>query len=278
MSGIPFPNIDPIAFQIGPLAIRWYALAYIVGILLGWWYCMRLAKRSDMRPNAKDFDDFVVWAVLGIILGGRFGYVVFYNAAYYAQNPIDALKVWEGGMSFHGGLIGVIVAIFVFSWRRGFAALALADLVAAATPIGLFFGRIANFVNGELYGRTTDASWGIVFPHGGDLPRHPSQLYEAFLEGLVLFVLLAVLAHRRGVREHVGLLTGAFLVGYGIARTFVELFREPDPQLGFIFGPITMGQILSAPMILLGLYLMLRAWFQARRVHTEKKTATAAER
>ena len=265
MSGIPFPNLDPVAFQIGPLAIRWYALAYVVGILLGWRYCVRLAKRDNVRPNAQDLDDFTFWAVIGIILGGRVGYVSFYNASYYLQNPLDALKLWQGGMSFHGGLIGVIVAVALFSWRRGFSPLALGDLVAAAAPIGLFFGRIANFINGELFGRVTDIPWGIVFPHGGGLPRHPSQLYEAFLEGLTLFVLLAVLTHRPGVRAHVGLLGGVFLVGYGISRTFVELFREPDPQLGFIFGPITMGQILSAPMILLGLYLIFRARRQWKR-------------
>lgn len=259
MAGIPFPNIDPVAIEIGPLVIRWYALAYIVGILLGWRYCLRLARRDSLRPNAQDFDDFVVWAVLGIILGGRVGYVLFYNAAYYLQNPLDALRVWEGGMSFHGGLIGVIVAITVFSWRRGFSPLALGDLVAAAAPIGLLFGRVANFVNGELFGRVADVPWGVVFPRGGELPRHPSQLYEAFLEGLVLFAVLAILAHLPGMRARVGFLTGVFLVGYGFARTFVELFREPDAQLGFIFGPITMGQILSAPMVLLGLYLIIRA-------------------
>lgn len=265
MSGIPFPNIDPVALQIGPLAIRWYGLAYMVGILLGWRYCVRLANRDGVRPDAKDVDDFVVWAVLGIVLGGRIGYLLFYNAASYLQSPLDALKVWHGGMSFHGGLSGVIIAIVIFSWRRGFSPLALGDLVAAAAPIGLFLGRVANFINGELFGRTTDRPWGVVFPHAGDLPRHPSQLYEAFLEGVVLFVLLAVLAHRPDVRRHTGLLTGVFLLGYGASRTFVELFREPDSQLGFILGPITMGQILSAPMVLLGLYLIVRAWRQRGR-------------
>ena len=266
MSGIPFPNIDPIAIEIGPLAIRWYSLAYIAGILLGWRYCLRLARRDDIRPHAQDFDDFVVWAVLGIILGGRIGFVLFYNVAYYLENPLDALRVWEGGMSFHGGLIGVIAAIATFSWRRGFAPLAMGDLVAAAAPIGLFFGRIANFINGELFGRVAEVPWGVVFPRGGELPRHPSQLYEALLEGLVLFAVLAILAHRPGVRARVGLLTGVFLIGYGFSRTFVELFREPDAHLGFIFGPITMGQILSVPMVLLGLYLVVRARRQTPEV------------
>ena len=273
MSGIPFPNIDPIAIEIGPLAIRWYALAYIAGILLGWRYCLRLARRDTIRPNVQDFDDFMVWAVLGIILGGRIGYVVFYNAAYYLENPLDALMVWHGGMSFHGGLLGVLVAIAVFSWRRGFSPLAMGDLVAAAAPIGLFFGRVANFVNGELFGRVADVPWAVIFPHGGDLPRHPSQLYEAFLEGLVLFAVLAILAHRPGMRARVGFLTGVFLVGYGFARTFVELFREPDAQLGFILGPITMGQILSVPMVLLGLYLMVRARRPADKATTRAHIA-----
>ena len=273
MSGIPFPNIDPIAIEIGPLAIRWYALAYIAGILLGWRYCLRLARRDTIRPNVQDFDDFMVWAVLGIILGGRIGYVVFYNAAYYLENPLDALMVWHGGMSFHGGLLGVLVAIAVFSWRRGFSPLAMGDLVAAAAPIGLFFGRVANFVNGELFGRVADVPWAVIFPHGGDPPRHPSQLYEAFLEGLVLFAVLAILAHRPGMRARVGFLTGVFLVGYGFARTFVELFREPDAQLGFILGPITMGQILSVPMVLLGLYLMVRARRPADKATTRAHIA-----
>ena len=183
MTGIPFPNIDPIAIEIGPLAIRWYALAYIMGILLGWRYCLHLARQGAMHPNAQDIDDFVVWSVVGIILGGRIGYVVFYNAANYLQNPLDILKVWEGGMSFHGGFIGVVVTILVFSWRRGFSPLALSDIVASAAPIGLFFGRIANFTNGELFGRVTDVPWSVIFPRGGELPRHPSQLYEALIEG-----------------------------------------------------------------------------------------------
>ncbi len=259
MSGLPFPNIDPIAFEIGPLVIRWYALAYIAGILLGWRYCMYLARQSDDRPTAADIDDFMIWAVIGIVLGGRLGYVLFYKPGYFLQNPMDALKVWEGGMSFHGGLIGVLIVIAIFSYRRGISVLALSDLIAVVAPIGLFFGRIANFVNGELFGRVTDVPWAVVFPHGGDLPRHPSQLYEAILEGLSLFVLLAVVAHRPWIRARVGFLSGLFLVGYGLSRAFVELFREPDAHIGFILGPITMGQVLSAPMVALGLYLMFRA-------------------
>jgi len=266
MSAITFPNIDPVAIAIGPFAIRWYALAYIVGIILGWRYCVHLARRSGFPPNARDFDDFMILAVLGIILGGRLGYVLFYKPAYYFQNPAEILYVWQGGMSFHGGLLGLVVAIVVFSRRRGFRTLALGDLVAAAAPLGLFFGRIANFINGELFGRTTDVPWAVVFPHGGDLPRHPSQLYEAFLEGVVLFAVLAVLAHRPGGTRRVGLLTGVFFLGYGASRTFVELFREPDAHLGFILGPLTMGQILSVPMVLIGIYLIVRAHLNAAPV------------
>jgi phosphatidylglycerol:prolipoprotein diacylglycerol transferase len=260
MSSITFPNIDPVAIAIGPFAIRWYAIAYIVGIVLGWRYCVHLAKRNDFPPNARDFDDFMTWAVLGIILGGRLGYVLFYKAAYYFQNPVEILYVWQGGMSFHGGLLGLVGVVLVFSRRRGFPTLALGDLVAAAAPIGLFFGRIANFINGELFGRVTEAPWAVVFPHGGDLPRHPSQLYEAFLEGIVLFAVLAVLAHRPGMMRRAGLLTGVFFLGYGASRIVVELFREPDTHLGLIVGPLTMGQILSMPMILIGIYLIVRAY------------------
>ncbi len=228
--------------------------------MLGWRYCVHLAKRNDFPPNARDFDDFMSWAVLGIILGGRLGYVLFYKPAYYLQNPVEIVYVWQGGMSFHGGLLGLVVAVLVFSHRRGFPMLALGDLVAAAAPIGLFFGRIANFINGELFGRVTDVPWAVAFPHGGALPRHPSQLYEAFLEGIALFAVLAVLAHLPGMTRRTGLLTGVFFLGYGVSRTVVELFREPDAHLGFIVGTLTMGQILSMPMILIGIYLIVRAY------------------
>lgn len=265
MTGLPFPNIDPVAFEFGPFAIRWYALAYIAGILLAWRYCIYLTRRDELRPNAKDIDDFVTWAVVGIVLGGRLGYALFYSLGHYLQNPLDVLKVWEGGMSFHGGLIGVFVAVAAFSHRRGFPALALADLVAAGAPIGLFFGRVANFVNGELYGRVTDLPWAVVFPGGGDLPRHPSQLYEALLEGFALFIMLLVLMHRPKIRERYGFVTGVFLVGYGVSRAFVELVREPDAHLGLILGPMTMGQLLSAPMVPLGVYLMIHTYDRKSR-------------
>jgi phosphatidylglycerol:prolipoprotein diacylglycerol transferase len=260
MLAIAFPNIDPVAVQIGPIAIRWYALAYLVGFVAGWRYCLHLARANPKPPGPRDFDDFLTWAVIGVILGGRLGYVLFYNLEYYLQNPLQALAVWQGGMSFHGGMLGVVVAILVFSRARGFSPLALGDLVAAAAPIGIFFGRVANFVNGELFGRPADVPWAVVFPRGGPEPRHPSQLYEAALEGLLLFAVLFWLARRPEVRERPGTIAGAFFIGYGLARIVAEFFREPDPQLGFLLGVgATMGQILSVPMVLLGAALVLYA-------------------
>lgn len=257
---MPFPAIDPVAFAIGPLVVRWYALAYLAGFVLGWRYCLRLARQSGQRPSAEDFDDFLTWAVIGTILGGRLGYVLFYNLPYYAENPLDALQVWHGGMSFHGGMTGVLLAITLFCWRRGLSAFVFGDLIAACAPIGLFFGRIANFINGELYGRpATDVAWAMVFPRDPlQTPRHPSQLYEAALEGAVLFLLLAVAVRSPAVRRRPGLVSGLFFVGYGLARITVEFFREPDPQLGFLFAGATMGQLLSLPMLLIGGWLMLR--------------------
>jgi phosphatidylglycerol:prolipoprotein diacylglycerol transferase len=261
---IPFPTVfDPIAVEIGPIAIHWYALAYIVGFVLGWRYCRRLAGVVGFRPSAEDFDDFLAWAIIGTIIGGRLGYVFFYNAEFYLANPGDILKTWQGGMAFHGGLLGVIAAMLLFAWRRGFGVFGLSDLVAAAAPIGLFLGRVANFVNGELWGRTTDLPWGVVFPTGGPEPRHPSQLYEAILEGLVLFVVLWLLARRPDIRRRPGIVTGVFLIGYGLARFLVEFVRQPDPQLGFLWLGATMGQILSLPMILGGAAIL--AWAARRR-------------
>lgn len=264
MLAIAFPSIDPVLVQIGPFAIRWYALAYLAGFLLGWRYCLHLARRDPGPPTAVDVDDFLTWAVIAVVLGGRLGYVLFYNPAYYLHDPLEALAVWHGGMSFHGGMLGVLVAVLLFARGRGFAPLALGDLIATVAPIGLFFGRLANFINGELFGRITDVPWAVVFPHGGPLPRHPSQIYEAILEGLVLFVVLAVLAYRRGVRARPGTLAGTFFIGYGIARIVVEFFREPDPQLGFLFAGATMGQLLSVPMVLFGLALVVYARSRSR--------------
>jgi len=260
---IPFPMIDPVIFQVGPFAVRWYALAYIAGLMLGWWQMKRLVARStDPSPALADeglIDDFLVWATLAVVLGGRIGFIVFYQPGYYLANPEMIFAVWRGGMSFHGGFAGVLVATWWFCRRRGIPVLVYADLVAQVAPIGLFFGRIANFINGELWGRTTDVAWGVVFPRGGPDPRHPSQLYEAALEGLVLYIILAWLARRPGVQAHPGTVTGAFMIGYGIARGIVEIFRQPDSYVGFLALGSTMGQWLSLPMVLAGIGFIVYA-------------------
>lgn len=259
---IVFPNIDPVAIALGPLQIRWYALAYLAGILCAWAYAIYFVKKDEgqgLRPTREDIDDFIPFAVLGVILGGRLGYVLFYQPAYYLQNPGEILQLWNGGMSFHGGASGVILACIAYALIKKIPMLRLGDLAALCCTIGLFFGRIANFINGELYGRVTDVPWGIVFPGGGEEPRHPSQLYEAALEGLLLFVVLSLLMHKKWVRERAGLTAGVFLAGYGLSRLFVENFREPDWYLGFLAGGLTMGQILCLPMIVAGVGLVAYA-------------------
>ncbi len=268
MLAIPFPAIDPVAVSIGPIAIRWYALAYLAGFILGWRYCLALAKDNRNGPSPEDYDDFLTWAVLGVILGGRIGYVLFYNLSSYLQEPLQILAVWRGGMSFHGGALGVVAAILLFSRRRGLSPFAFADLICAAAPIGLFFGRIANFINGELYGRIApDVPWAVVFrpnplladdPLRDLLPRHPSQIYEAALEGLVLFIVMAFIIRLPAVRGRPGMASGIFLVGYGLSRIIAEFFRTPDRQLGFLWGGATMGQLLSLPMLVIGGWLILR--------------------
>ncbi len=254
---LPFPAIDPVLVEIGPFAIRWYALAYIGGLLLGWRYCRWLAALPPQRVKPEAFDDFLLWATIGTVLGGRLGYVLFYKPGYYLFNPLDALMVWQGGMSFHGGLIGVLLAIWLFARRIGVHFFTIADICACCVTIGLFLGRIANFINSELFGRQSDVPWAMVFPTGGPVPRHPSQLYEAALEGLVLFIVLFVLA-RRGWLARTGALSGVFLIGYGLSRIFVEFFREPDAHLGYLLGPVTMGQLLSLPVLIGGLVIL--AW------------------
>jgi len=254
---LPFPVIDPVLISIGPFAIRWYALSYIAGILLGWLYARAIIRNERLwggQPplTVADFDDFVLWVTLGIIIGGRAGYVLFYNLPYFIENPGQILQLWHGGMSFHGGFLGCVAAVVLFAWYRGISILSLGDITCAVGPIGLFLGRLANFINGELWGRTTDVPWGMVFPNGGPLPRHPSQLYEATLEGLVLLAILAILI-RKGALRRPGLIIGAFAIGYGIARSFCELFRQPDPQLGFLWGGLTMGILLSVPLVLAGI-------------------------
>ncbi len=253
--------LDPIAFRVFGLPIRWYALAYLAGFILGWRYALRLARTGLAKPTAEDMDEFLTWAVLGTILGGRIGYVLFYQPAHFAANPAEIVKIWTGGMSFHGGMLGVAVAMLLFARRREFGFFAIADIVATVAPIGLFFGRIANFVNQELYGRITDVPWGIVFPIAGEEPRHPSQLYEAFLEGAVLFMLLSALARRPEIRGRPGSLCGIFLMGYGLARFGVEYVRQPDAQFidGSVVLGLTMGQVLSLPMFLLGVGIFVFA-------------------
>jgi phosphatidylglycerol:prolipoprotein diacylglycerol transferase len=260
---LPFPNIDPVLIQLGPFAIRWYALAYIVGILLGWLYARAIIRNEKLWGGpapltVAEYDDFIVWVTLGIILGGRLGYVLFYNPGYFAEHPLEALQLWKGGMSFHGGFAGCIAAVVLFARKRGIPVLSLGDITCAVGPIGLLLGRLANFINGELWGRAADVPWAMVFPGGGPLPRHPSQLYEAALEGVLLFVVLALLV-RGGALKRPGFIIGAFAVGYAVARAFCELFREPDAQLGFLWGGLTMGMLLSLPLLLFGIVLIVVA-------------------
>jgi len=260
---IPFPAFDPVLVQLGPFAIRWYALAYIVGILLGWAYARALVRAQSLWGGKApltviDFDDFVLWVTLGIILGGRIGYVLFYNPQHFTAHPLEIVQLWNGGMSFHGGFTGCVVAVVLFARKRGIPVLSLGDITCAVGTIGIFLGRIANFINGELWGRTADVPWAMVFPNGGPLPRHPSQLYEAALEGLVLMAVLALLM-RAGALKRPGMIIGAFAVVYAIARTASEFFREPDAQLGFLWGGATMGQLLSVPLFLAGIGFIVYA-------------------
>ncbi len=280
---IPFPAIDPVLVSFGPVAIRWYSLAYIVGFVLGWWLIRRqLAHPPQLFPK-QALDDLLIWVVIGVVLGGRLGYVLFYHPLYFAHHPLEIFQLWQGGMSFHGGMIGSIAGVFAFcriqtaekpllnlvvlsiprlQWRRPpIPFLPVMDLVALVAPIGLGLGRLANFINGELYGRVSDVPWAMVFPHGGPEPRHPSQLYQAFGEGLLLLLLLWI-ACRLGGRRYPGLIGGLFLSGYAIARMVGEYFRQPDAHLGLLVAGLTMGQLLSIPMLLLGLYVIRRALSQ----------------
>jgi phosphatidylglycerol:prolipoprotein diacylglycerol transferase len=262
---IPFPAFDPVLVHLGPLAIRWYALAYIVGILLGWVCARAIIGSGRLWAGGKapltlaQFDDFVLWVTLGIILGGRTGYVLFYNLPHFAAHPLEIFQLWNGGMSFHGGFTGCVVAVVLFAQRQKISILSLGDLTCAAGPFGIFLGRIANFINGELWGRAADVPWAMVFPSGGPIPRHPSQLYEAGLEGLLLLAVLAALI-RAGALKRPGLIVGAFAVVYALARTSAEFFREPDAQLGFLWGGLTMGMLLSIPLFLVGVAFIVYAW------------------
>jgi phosphatidylglycerol:prolipoprotein diacylglycerol transferase len=262
---IAFPVFDPIAIAIGPIAIRWYALAYIGGIVLGWIYARALIKNERLWDGPPpitplQMDDFILWVTVGIILGGRTGYVLFYNLPFFIEHPAEIFALWKGGMSFHGGFLGCVVAVVLFCRKHDIPILSLGDITTAVGPIGLFLGRIANFINSELWGRPADSSvpWAMVFPNGGPLPRHPSQLYEAGLEGIVLFIILFVMI-RMGALKRPGLILGTFIALYGVARIAGEFFREPDPQLGFLWRGLTMGMLLSVPMVIVGAIIIALA-------------------
>jgi len=245
-----FPQIDPVIFSIGPLAVRWYGMMYLLGFVGGYFMMCHVSRLREMAIKKEVISDLLFYAVLGVVIGGRLGYTLFYNSGYYLSHPLEILYVWEGGMSFHGGLLGVLTVLLIFCRRCSLALLLVADLAVSAVPIGLWFGRIGNFINAELWGRVTEHPWGVIFPGGGSLPRHPSQLYEAVLEGLVLFILIYLL-HRFRVRR--GIPAFCFVLFYGIFRFLIEFVRQPDAHLGFLWGGATMGQLLSLPMILFGL-------------------------
>ena len=261
-----FPNFDPVIFHIGPLAIRWYALAYVAGILLGWQYAVRLVKNLKLWggqtpiANSEQIDDLILWITLGVIVGGRIGYILFYAPNLFWDDPLEIFQVWKGGMSFHGGFLGVVAAVILFARANRMDMFKLGDIVAPAVPIGLFFGRIANFINGELWGRPTAVPWGVQFPAAGIEYRHPSQLYEAALEGLVLFFILRFATHRLLWLQRRGAVCGLFMIGYGLFRISLESVREPDAQmLPFLRDVITMGTLLSIPMLLAGVWLVWRS-------------------
>ncbi len=260
---IAYPVIDPVLVHLGPLPIRWYALGYIGALVFGWLGARLLVSREGLwggRAHATllSIDDLVVYMAAGIILGGRIGYILFYNLPFYLDHPLETLVVWKGGMAFHGGLLGATLAMALFARRRGLPLLAVSDMVSPVVPVGIVLVRLANFIKPELWGRPTDVPWAMIFPGSDEQPRHPSQLYEAGLEGVALLVILTLVVRAGGLKRE-GLVTGLFCVGYGVARITCEFFREPDPQLGFLFAHATMGMALSTPLVLFGLWLILRA-------------------
>ncbi len=265
LAALAYPNIDPVALHLGPLSVKWYGLAYTAGLLLGWAYVRRLLSTPGLWPRGTpplslaQVDDLLLYVTAAIILGGRLGQVILYDPGYYYVNPSEILKVWKGGMSFHGALIGSGLAILLYARQFGVSSRSVMDLCCAAVPFGLFFGRVANFINSEHWGRVTDADIGMVFPNGGEAPRHPSQLYEAALEGLVMFVLIRLVTHTALGLKRPGLTTGVWLVWYAIARTICEVFREPEPVHALNIEPFTAGQMYSIPMLLLGLYFVYTA-------------------
>ena len=251
-------NLDPVLFDFGFLVIRWYSLAYIFGILIGWWLGKRiiLKRFQNINFNIKEFDNLITYIIISMLIGGRIGYVLFYNFGYYLSNPFDILKIWEGGMSFHGALIGVIIGTYWFSIKKNIPTFFLLDIVSFVAPIGIFFGRVANFINGELVGKTTDVFWGVIFPNIDNNIRHPSQLYEAFFEGIVLFIIMNLILFRNNYKT--GTCSYMFLIFYGIFRTFSEFFREPDSEVGYLFNLISMGTMLSFLMILAGIIIFFK--------------------
>ncbi len=253
---IDFPNINPVIFSVGPLAVSWYSLSYIVGILLGWYYANKLILLHPIGISRQHTEGFISWAIIAIIIGGRLGHVLFYDPEKYLSNPIEILKTYEGGMSFHGGIFGVGVAAYLYCKKNKIRFLSFSDVLAIVAPIGLFLGRIANFINAELYGRQTNVPWAVIFPYSDGFPRHPSQLYEALLEGLLLFCIMLYFTYKSKFLQNSGKMSGIFLIFYGSFRVLVEFFREPDVKIGFIFKYFTLGQILCIPMILLGTYLL----------------------
>jgi phosphatidylglycerol:prolipoprotein diacylglycerol transferase len=255
MFPIHLPELDPVAFSLGPIAIRWYSLAYIAGILFGLFW-LKKCNKEDKFLSQQAYDNWLSWIVISIVLSGRIGYVLFYNLYYFLAHPLEIFAFWHGGMSFHGGLIGSVAGMWIFARKYQVNFLKLIDILAVATPVGLFFGRLANFANMELYGRVSGSNFGIIFPNAGNLPRHPSQLYEAFFEGIVLFTILLLLHRFSKSAKKEGFLSGVFLIFYGIFRILIENFREPDQQIGFLFAKITMGQILSLPLIFSGIFLI----------------------
>jgi phosphatidylglycerol:prolipoprotein diacylglycerol transferase len=277
---IAFPVVDPVAIAIGPIAIRWYALGYIGGIALGWIYARALIKNETLWGGPApitllDMDDFILWVTVGIILGGRTGYVLFYNLPFFIQHPAEIFELWKGGMSFHGGFLGCVAAVILFCRKRNLPIFSLGDITCGVAPIGIFLVRLTNFINSELWGRPADSSvpWAMVFPNGGPLPRHPSQLYEAGLEGIVLLAILAVMI-RMGALKRPGLILGSFIALYGVARVIGEFFREPDPQLGFLWGGLTMGMLLSVPMVVAGAIIVVLA---CRRKASKRQAVSGQE-
>lgn len=257
MAAIPYPDIDPVLVSLGPFEVRWYGLAYVAGFIVAGLILRSLVRRWDIKLSDDDLLDVILVSVVGLVVGGRLGYVLFYGVGAYWDDPVSILRIWDGGMSFHGGLVGILLTGWWIARRKGVSPLRLFDLGAVGAPLGIFFGRVANFINGELWGRPTNVPWGMVFPGApGGMPRHPSQLYEALLEGLVIFVVLWVLSRKK---RHEGLYIGTLLVLYAVFRTFIEFFREPDPQLGFVLGPFTMGQLLTLPLFVVGAWLVWRA-------------------